>query len=302
MEKIGVIGLGNIAQKAYLPVMATLQDEYEWHLTTRNESKGIMLEQKYGFKHFHQTLDELIAEKPLAVFVHTPTQTHFEIISQLLESGINVYVDKPISEELSEVRELYKLAKEKHLLLTCGFNRRFVPFNQGLKSIPDKRTIISEKIRENSPQPTKFAIFDLMIHSVDTAVYLMDERIKKVDNFLVTDSDNLEQGYITLMGKKTQVQIITNMVGGSNLELSTVQGIDTRETVTNLGLLQTYKSGSTIQKSRPDWENTLVTRGFDPIIRAFLEAVSVNGDNPVSPESSILSHKLCFDLVNSISE
>lgn len=302
MEKIGVIGLGNIAQKAYLPVMATLQDEYEWHLTTRNESKGIMLEQKYGFKHFHQTLDELIAEKPLAVFVHTPTQTHFEIISQLLESGINVYVDKPISEELSEVKELYKLAKEKHLLLTCGFNRRFAPFNQELKSIPDKRTIISEKIRENSPQPTKFAIFDLMIHSVDTAVYLMDERIKKVDNFLVTDSDNLEQGYITLMGKKTQVQIITNMVGGSNLELSTVQGIDTRKTVTNLGLLQTYKTGSTIQKSRPDWENTLVTRGFDPIIRAFLEAVSVNGDNPVSPESSILSHKLCFDLVNSISE
>lgn len=53
MEKIGVIGLGNIAQKAYLPVMATLQDQYEWHLTTRNKSKGKMLENKYGFKYFH---------------------------------------------------------------------------------------------------------------------------------------------------------------------------------------------------------------------------------------------------------
>jgi len=69
MEKIGVIGLGNIAQKAYLPTMATLQDKFEWHLTTRNKAKGEMLEKKYGFKHFHQTLDELIAEKPLAVFV-----------------------------------------------------------------------------------------------------------------------------------------------------------------------------------------------------------------------------------------
>lgn len=300
MEKIGVIGLGNIAQKAYLPVMATMQDKFEWHLTTRNATKGEMLEKKYGFKHFHQTLDELIAEKPLAVFVHTPTQTHFEIIKQLLDADINVYVDKPISEDLSEVETLYKLAEEKHLILTCGFNRRFAPFNQELKQITDKRTIVSEKIREEAVQPTAFAIFDLMIHSVDTAVYLLDEKVKTVNNFLVTKDGNLEQGYITLNGSKSQAQIITNMIGGSNLELSTVQGLKTRQVVTNLNSLQTYQTGSVTQTSRPDWENTLVTRGFDPIIRAFLQAVSEGTANPVSPESAILSHKLCFNLVNSL--
>lgn len=300
MEKIGVIGLGNIAQKAYLPVMATLQNEFEWHLTTRNKAKGEMLEKKYGFKHFHQTLDELIAEKPLAVFVHTPTRTHFEIIKQLLTAGINVYVDKPISEDLAEVESLYKLAAEKQLLLTCGFNRRFAPFNQELKQVTDKRTIVSEKIREEAHQPAAFAIFDLMIHSVDTAVYLMDEEVRDVNNFLVTKDGNLEQGYITLTGTKSQAQIITNMTGGSNLELSTVQGSKMRQVVTNLGLLQTYQTGSITQTSRPDWENTLVTRGFDPIIKAFLKAVLEGSANPVSPESSILSHKLCYDLVNSL--
>ncbi|KRN98683.1 Gfo/Idh/MocA family protein [Companilactobacillus kimchiensis] len=300
MEKIGVIGLGNIAQKAYLPVMATLQDKYEWHLTTRNEAKGEMLEKKYGFKHFHQTLDELIAEKPLAVFVHTPTPTHFEIIKQLLNAGINVYVDKPISEELSEVEALYKLAAEKNLMLTCGFNRRFAPFNQELKQIPDKRTIVAEKIREDAVQPTKFAIFDLMIHSVDTAVYLMDENIKKVDDFLVTNDGNLEQGYITLTGSKSRAQIITNMIGGSNLELAIVQSSQTRKVVTNLSAMQTYQTGTITQNSRPDWENTLITRGFEPIIKAFLQAVSEGSENPVSPDSAILSHKLCVDLVNTL--
>jgi len=272
----------------------------EWHLTTRNKAKGEQLEKKYGFKHFHQTLDELIAEKPLAVFVHTPTQTHFAIIKQLLESGINVYVDKPISEELSEVESLYQLAEQKGLLLTCGFNRRFAPFNQELKKIADKRTIYSEKIREKAIQPTKFAIFDLMIHSVDTAVYLMDEKVKNVNNFLVTDNGNLEQGYITLTGDKCQAQIITNMVGGSNLELSTVQSSAMRQVVTNLNLLETYQTGLQVQQSRPDWEETLVTRGFDPIIKAFLTAVSEGLDNPVSPESSILSHKLCYDLTQTL--
>ncbi|WPP09786.1 hypothetical protein SIN07_02710 [Pediococcus inopinatus] len=39
MKKIDVMGLGNIAQKAYLPVMASLQDQYEWHFCTRNDEK-----------------------------------------------------------------------------------------------------------------------------------------------------------------------------------------------------------------------------------------------------------------------
>lgn len=298
MEKIGVIGLGNIAQKAYLPVMASLQDKYEWHLTTRNKEKGQKLAAKYGFTHLHQTLEQLIAEEPLAVFVHTPTSTHESIIKQLLNAGINVYVDKPVSEDISVVKALYKLAEDKKLMLTCGFNRRFAPFNQELKSVADKRLITSEKIRENSPQPLKFAIFDLMIHSVDTALYLMDEPIKSVTNHLVTNNGDLEQGYIDLTTKHEQVQITTNMVGGINLEQSIVQSSDQRLEVTNLNLLNKFATGSTSQNLRPDWERNLVTRGFEPLILKFLDAVTDQKENPIDPESAILSHQICTDLLN----
>ncbi|WP_125588491.1 Gfo/Idh/MocA family protein [Companilactobacillus jidongensis] len=300
MEKIGVIGLGNIAQKAYLPVMASLQDQYEWHLATRNIEKGQKLATKYGFSHLHQTLDQLIAEKPLAVFVHTPTSTHASIIKQLLNAGINVYVDKPVSEDLQVVEELYKLAAANNLMLTCGFNRRFAPFNQELKQIADKRLITSEKIRENSPQPVKFAIFDLMIHSVDTALYLMDEPIQNVTNHLVTSEGNLEQGYITLSSEHEQVQITTSLVGGINLEKSTVQGSTERDEVTNLSLLNKYQTGVNIQESRPDWERNLITRGFEPLIIEFLNAITHDGTNPVSPDSAILSHKVCTDLLQTL--
>ncbi|WP_125568702.1 Gfo/Idh/MocA family protein [Companilactobacillus insicii] len=299
MDKIGVIGLGNIAQKAYLPVMASLQDKYEWHLTTRNEEKGQKLASKCGFKHLHQTLDQLIDEKPLAVFVHTPTSTHESVIRQLLNAGINVYVDKPISENLAVVKNLYKLADEKNLMLTCGFNRRFAPFNQKLKEVTNKRLITSEKIRENSPQPVKFAIFDLMIHSVDTALYLIDEPIENVVNHLVTNGDNLEQGYVTLISKNEEVQVTTNLVGGMNLERSTVQGLTGRAEVTNLNILTEFKTGSSTQTLRPDWERNLITRGFEPLILKFLDAVSNTKKNPISPESSILSHKICTDLLKS---
>lgn len=294
MEKIGVIGLGNIAQKAYLPVMASLQDEYEWHLTTRNTLKGEKLQTQFGFSHLHQTLDELIAEKPLAVFVHTPTSTHGTIIKKLLSNNINVYVDKPVSDDLQTVKNLYQLADEKNLLLTCGFNRRFAPFNQALKEIADERTITVEKTRESVAQLPKDAIFDLAIHSVDTALYLLDEpKIDQVESQIVLDHENLAQYYLTIQANNTRVNVITNMFSGLNLEQATVQGKNVRESVTNLNTLQKYSSGSVETLSRPDWENTLVTRGFEPLIKQFLFAVSNSGTNPVSPESSILSHEVC---------
>lgn len=298
MEKIGVIGLGKIAQKAYLPVMSELQDQFEWHLTTRNKDKGQFLKAKYNFSHLHQTLDQLIAEKPLAVFVHTPTKTHAAIIKKLLLSGINVYVDKPVSDDIGEVKELYKLAEDKNLLLTCGFNRRFAPYNQELKRISNKRMITVEKTREDVEQTVDQAIFDLAIHSIDTAFYLMDESIETTRSRLVLKDDKLAQMYFDAETKNSHIQVVTNMISGLNLEQSVVQGESQRSVMTNLSSLEEYTTGGVQQLSRPDWEQNLVTRGFKEIIMEFLRAVSEKLENPVSPKSSILSHETCYKIVH----
>lgn len=298
MEKIGVIGLGKIAKKAYLPVMSELQDQFEWHLTTRNKDKGQFLKAKYNFSHLHQTLDQLIAEKPLAVFVHTPTKTHAAIIKKLLLSGINVYVDKPVSDDIGEVKELYKLAEDKNLILTCGFNRRFAPYNQELKRISNKRMITVEKTREDVEQTVDQAIFDLAIHSIDTAFYLMDESIETTRSRLVLKDDKLAQMYFDAETKNSHIQVVTNMISGLNLEQSVVQGESQRSVVTNLSSLEEYTTGGVQQLSRPDWEQNLVTRGFKGIIMEFLRAVSEKLENPVSPKSSILSHETCYKIVH----
>ncbi|AKP67704.1 Gfo/Idh/MocA family protein [Companilactobacillus ginsenosidimutans] len=297
MKKIGVIGLGNIAQKAYLPVMASLQDQFEWHLTTRNVDKGNKLVRQYGFTQHHQTLDELIAVHPLAVFVHTPTSTHAQIIERLLNENINVFVDKPVSDNFDDVVQLYDLAKAKGLLLTCGFNRRFAPFYDELHGLVDKRIINVTKTREKVLQTPKDAIFDLAIHSVDTALYLLgNQTIEDVNSRVITDADgNLAQHYLTLDTKMTRVNVTTNMESGVNLEQALVQTDSVCESVTNLTTLDKIQSNSRQQFQRPDWESTLYSRGFEPMIKVFLDAVITNGANPVSPESSILTHKICTD-------
>ena len=300
MLKIGVMGLGNITQKAYLPTMASMQDEYEWHLTTRNVEKGNALAAKYGFVHVHQTLQELLATHPDAVFVHTPTETHEKIVRTLLNAGVNVYVDKPITTDVTAVRSLYALAKAKGVLLTVGFNRRFAPNNVTLKEVANKQMIVVEKTRKHTLQNAEFAVWDLMIHPIDTALWLLDEPVIAQQGRLVCDAaGNLLQGYLSLEGAHSQAMVITNMDANVNLETVTVQGAKERLVSTDLSQLSAMTTTQVATNHRPDWEPMLETRGFSELTRAFLKAVKSGGENPVSEVSAIASHVACGLLISS---
>lgn len=113
--KIGVIGIGGIAQKAYLPTYAKMRKEATFIFATRREEVREKIAQKYNFEHTVATIDELLAEKIDACFIHVATSVHFEIAKQCLNAGVAVFIDKPVSEKLQEVQELQQLAKEKGL-------------------------------------------------------------------------------------------------------------------------------------------------------------------------------------------
>ena len=93
--KIGVIGLGDIAQKAYLPILN--KKELEVHLYTRDQIKLQNLGAQYRFNNLHDSLDSLISSGIQAAFVHTATASHDDIVTRLLNSNIHVFVDKPIT-------------------------------------------------------------------------------------------------------------------------------------------------------------------------------------------------------------
>ena len=96
--KVGCIGLGDIAQKVYLPLLA-LQPGIDLHLHTRTpatlhrvaESLHVTQDRR------HTDLDGLLAQSLDAAFVHAPTAAHPEIITRLLDTGVPTYVDKPLA-------------------------------------------------------------------------------------------------------------------------------------------------------------------------------------------------------------
>jgi len=120
MLKIGVIGLGDIAQKAYLPIIS--RKKVEVHLYTRNETTLKQIGDQYQFKNLHQSLEALIDSGITAAFVHTATASHYGIVEQLLDNNIHVYVDKPVTCDYSSTEKLVRLAEKKGLVLFVGFN------------------------------------------------------------------------------------------------------------------------------------------------------------------------------------
>ncbi|MGO3728716.1 MAG: Gfo/Idh/MocA family oxidoreductase, partial [Enterococcus viikkiensis] len=71
--KIGVIGIGGIAQKAYLPTYAKMRDQAEFIFATRNEATRQKIADEYSFAKTVATIDELLAEEITACFIHAAT-------------------------------------------------------------------------------------------------------------------------------------------------------------------------------------------------------------------------------------
>lgn len=296
--KIGVIGLGNIAQKAYLPVYSELRNEGTFILATRNKQTRELLQNRYGFKDVVETADELINEGIEACFVHVATEAHVEIVDKLLKAGIHVCVDKPLSENLSEVQQLQTYAKENQLILMIAFNRRFAPFVEELKAIENKNLIIIQKNRINSPGNTGFMIYDLFLHVIDTAVYLLDSPIQQVQTKIIEKNGELQRAFLHLETEETTAICSMDLLSGANTETYQVTSLQGTYCLENLTELTIQTAEDTKKESFGDWVTTLEKRGFDPLIRSFIAGVKAESNEQLKQEKVFLSHELCQKMLH----
>lgn len=297
--KVGIVGLGTIAQKAYLPVMAAMQEEVEWVLCTRDQEKGRGLQKKYGFSDYVESVEELIERGVSGCFVHTPTETHYNIVKQLLLANISVMVDKPLSEHLAEVKELEELAKKQGVLLMIGFNRRFAPLVEKLKAVPNKNMLIIQKNRQASQQSAQFAVHDLFIHPIDTAVYLLDDEIQSVKSHLVETEGVIQRATLQLETATTTAIVTTNMQSGAHTETIQLMSQGGTYTVDNLSEMKIEdQKGIRIEKFA-DWTPTLEKRGFASMIQAFIKGLTdlSTAELSVKQEHVVISHELCGKIV-----
>ena len=290
--KIGVIGIGGIAQKAYLPTYAKMRKEATFIFATRNDETREKISQEYHFTNTVSTIDELLAEKIDACFIHVATKVHFEIAKQCLETGVAVFIDKPVSEKLKEVRELQDLAKEKKLLFMVGFNRRFAPMVDQLKQLPQKHVIHLQKNEPHHAMNAQYGIYDLFIHLVDTAVYLLDDEIMAEHSKIREEKGQMTYAQLQLSTATTECILSMDLMSGGKMERYQVSSPEQTMILNQLTDL-TIKKGTVEEVQRfGDWTTTLEKRGFEQLVVSFIAALK--GENvDLRQENVLLSHELC---------
>lgn len=171
--RIGVVGLGGIAQKAWLPVLAAASDWTLQGAWSPTRAKALPICDSWRIP-YADSLSSLAASCD-AVFVHSSTASHFDVVSTLLNAGVHVCVDKPLAENLRDAERLVELAARKKLTLMVGFNRRFAPLYGELKTqLATASSLRMDKHRSNSvgPHDLYFTLLDDYLHVVDTALWL----------------------------------------------------------------------------------------------------------------------------------
>ncbi|WP_416983683.1 Gfo/Idh/MocA family protein [Streptomyces sp. T028] len=297
--KVGCIGLGDIAQKAYLPVLGALPG-IELHLQTRTPATLERVAETYRLPadRRHRDLDALLAAGLDAAFVHAPTGAHPEIVARLLEAGVPTYVDKPLAYRLADSERLVRLAEAGGVSLAVGFNRRFAPGYAQCADHP-RDLILMQKNRVGLPEEPRTMILDDFIHVVDTLRFLAPAPVDDVTVRARVEDGLLHHVVLQLSGHGFTALGVMNRLSGSNEEILEVSGQDTKRQVVNLAEVIDHKGQPTVRR-RGDWVPVARQRGIEQAVLAFLDAVRAG--KVLSARDALATHELCERVVRAVRE
>jgi len=297
--KIGIIGLGDIAKKAYLPVLSE-KEGIKLVLCTRNEETLNQLSNKYRIQETVKNIDELLSKNIDAAIVSTATEGHFEIAEKLLQNGIHTYIDKPISMNFQETERIVSLAKDKGKVAMVGFNRRFIPRVRELKEHGKPQLITMQKNRFAAPDYVRRFVVEDFIHVVDTLRFLMDTEVKDVKVEYIKNGDMLDQLVIQLLGDGCIAIGMMNRNGGVTEEIIEYMSGHQKFIVNSLVETTRYHNKEVSLTKFGDWEPTLYKRGFYQLMDHFIECVQTSTTPDPSIDDSLITHEICERIVKHI--
>lgn len=165
MVRVGIVGTG-IMGSNHARVLRAVPDAAVVVVTDPDAGKGQRLADHIGAR-FESRLEALPGQVDAAI-VATPTETHAEIAVTLLESGIDVLVEKPIAPTVEEAKDLVSVARKHDRILMVGHVERFNPAVLELDRHVDGLIHIDvRRVGPFSPRIATGVVLDLMIHDVD---------------------------------------------------------------------------------------------------------------------------------------
>ncbi|WP_409341721.1 Gfo/Idh/MocA family protein [Paenibacillus sp. MBLB4367] len=301
-SRIGLIGIGDIARKVYLPLLSQHQTVELAGVMSASAATVERTKATYRIPFGTTRLDELLALGLDAVFVHSPTETHRDIAMACLRSGTAVYVDKPLSYNIGESEEMAAYAEAKGMLLAVGFNRRYAPMYQVAKAWVEEAGGIDScgafkhrtKLQEHDAKRT---IYDDLIHMLDLLLWLggpdaeiIGKRLRADGSGRLLDAAGMLAfgDYAGRLGKYEMVR-----TAGADMEKLELHGSGRSAEVLNMELAQLYAAGAApLQRTFGSWDTVLERRGFAGVVDHFLTCLNDPEACGIRADLTLPTHRL----------
>ena len=127
-------------------------------------------------------MSELVG-KVDAVSIVVPTVYHHDVTKVFLDSGVDVFVEKPITSTVDEAERLIDSADKKNLILQVGHLERFNPAIIALQGhLKEPMFIESHRLSPFPERSTDVDVtLDLMIHDIDIILNIVKSDISTID-------------------------------------------------------------------------------------------------------------------------
>ena len=148
--KVGLIGLGEVAQLMHLPLLADDRRFAIAAVTDVSPSLVDYVATRYGVPTRHADADTLIADPALdAVFILTPDHLHADLLDKAIRSGKHVFIEKPACLTADQLRPILDIPQRPGQIVFVGYMRRFSrPFLELKRRLPSLSDIRHVRIRD----------------------------------------------------------------------------------------------------------------------------------------------------------
>lgn len=175
-----------------------------------------------------RTIDAILASEDVdAVVICTPTDTHADLIEDFARAGKAIFCEKPVDLDLARVRACLKTVEDQKATLMVGFQRRFDPDFQALRSAIDAGQIgevemVTLTSRDPGAPPVDYikrsgGIFrDMTIHDFDVARWMLGEEVATV----YAAASNLVDPAIGAAGDYDSVNVVLRTATGKQCTIT----------------------------------------------------------------------------------
>lgn len=205
---LSIIGSGNFTKSILLPNLSKIRESIDLlGIASQSGGSAGVIANKYGFVYSTSDYKKILDDPDTdLIFVTATHNLHAPMAKEILKSGKDVFIEKPLAINLEQVKELIKAKEEYKCRVMVGFNRRFSPLTQWIKQSLGSQVpfIISYRINAgpvpinhwiNDPDVGGGRIIGEVCHFIDFMIYMFSSYPLNVYGSCISMKDS---GFLSL--------------------------------------------------------------------------------------------------------